>query len=577
MTGPGVQPDAARLQWIATNLHIITKAGTRVLLRPNPVQLRLHMAMQEQRERGLPVRLRLLKFRQFGGSTWLEAEGFYEVLKFPNWRAMAVSVDADSTDHIFGIAKVFEEDLPAGERRRKDATNRKEIKFSRPHRSQFISQTAGKISLGHSFTAQFLHASEIARWENAETQMAGLQEIVPLKAGTTIVQETTANGQGGYFYNAWREDVKRRRKHPEDYSGYLPIFVGWYMFPDYAIEPRAGTVFTRDERALQQKHSLTEAQLTWRRRKIEEMNGDLALFGEQYPACWEESFQASGNPVFSLDITARQALYVATSGVRRVVFDETAGSVEAVDTEEQQNTWLLWGAVRDGGDYAIGIDSMEGRLSDVNNPKSALDKDGMTVLDRTTGEVVAIYQGRTDQRELARQAWRAAVYFNEAYVGPEMPASMVLLGYFKERNYPNLYNRSIHEDRLAEGESEVLGWRTTALTRKWLVDDFIVAAKEGAVKVVFSDLLDEMRSFARNQNGRCEAMPGEHDDLLFSAMIALQVHKRCPMSAKAYRGDHTGGDEGPEPGHDVNDLAYAGAMDDLSDLDENEGDELYTE
>jgi hypothetical protein len=570
-----VQPDAERLQWIATNLHIITKAGTRVLLKPNPVQLRLHMAMQEQRCRGLPVRLDLLKFRQWGGSTWLEAEGYFEVLKYPNWRAMAVSVDADSTDHIFGMTKIFDEDLPAGQRRPKDATNRKEIRYSRPHRSQFIAQTAGKLSLGHSFTAQFLHCSEISRWENAETQMAGLQEIVPLKPGTTIVRETTANGQGGYFYDAWRDAVKWRRKHPEDFSRYLPIFVGWYMFPDYAIEPRPGTTFSRDERALQQKYRLTEAQLYWRQCKLAEMNGDLALFAEQYPSCWEEAFQSSGNPVFSSEIQTRQALYLATGGIRRIVFDETAGAVEVVDTDELQNSWLMRGSVRDDGDYAIGIDSMEGRLSDVNNPKSELDKDGITVLDRNTGEVVAIYQGRGDQKELARQAWRAAMYFNEAYVGPEMPASMVLLSHFKERNYPNLYNRAIHEDRITEGESEVLGWRTTSITRKWLVDDFLVAAKEAAVKVVFSELLDEMRSFVRNKNGRAEALPGEHDDLLFSAMIALQVHKRCPMSAKPYKGGHTGS-VGEERPRDLNDLSYAGALDDGSDLEEDEEDDLHT-
>lgn len=349
------------------------------------------------------------------------------------------------------------------------------------------------------------------------------------------------------------------------------------MFPDYAIEPHPGTVFSREERALQHKLNLTDAQLNWRRRKLEEMNGDLGLFQEQYPSCWEEAFQVSGNPVFSAEIQALQRLYVATGGLRRVVFDETSGAVEPVDTDEQMNTWLIREGPRQDHDYAIGIDSMEGRLSDVNNPKSELDTDGITVLDRNTGEVVAIYQGRTDQRELARQAYRAAVWYNEAFVGPEMPASMVLLGYFKERNYPNLYNRAIHEDRLSEGESEVLGWRTTSITRKWLVDDFVVATKEGGVKVVFPELLEEMQSFARNKNGRAEALPGEHDDLLFSAMIALQVHKRCPMSARPYRGELTDGDYDPEPARDVNDLAYAGAVDDLSDLEDEEDDEEWTQ
>lgn len=742
MSDSVVQPDVPILQWIASNLHIITKAGTRELLRPNAVQLRLHMSIQAQRSRGLPVRLRLLKFRQWGGclspetrvltsagrwkrigdveigeelvcvdergrggklcrctvldrwitrklayritmssgvqviasgdhrflgrrdydgrpiwrrvckeirtgsrgtapfglvvgdpirivarpwvkvgdlpgkcsgdaweeiveieplavqelvdiststrtfiaegvvshnSTWIEAEAFYEVWHNPNWRAMAVSVDADSTDHIFGMTKLFEEDMPASLRRPKDNTNRKEIKFSRPHRSQFLAQTAGKLSLGHSFTAQFVHASEIARWENAGTQMAGLQEIVPLKPGTTIIQETTANGQGGYFYDGWVEDIRRLRKHPDDLSGYLPIFVAWHMFPDYAMTPRPDTIFTRDERAIQKQCQLSDEQLYWRQMKLSEMNGDLGRFCEQYPSSWMEAFQTSGNPVFGPQTIATQAMYQGKQ-FRRVLFDEGGGKVTMESSDEQLNTWLIWSDVQEDHDYAIGIDTMEGRLSDVNNPRSLLDWDAVTIMDRNTGEFVAMYHGRGDQRELGEQALRAAIYYNEAYVAPEIPQSMVLLSYFKDRGYSYLYNRQRHEDRETEGESEVLGWRTTSITRKWLVEDMVVALKEASVKLIFPDLLDEMRGFVRDANGKPGHMPGEHDDLLFSAMIALQVHKHCPMSNRPYKEDHTGLDAEPEKNE--NKLARVGAVDDWdpitdSEEDENE-DDLHT-
>jgi len=264
----------------------------------------------------------------------------------------------------------------------------------------------------------------------------------------------------------------------------------------------------------------------------------------------------------------------------RILFEEKSGSVTAVPVEELGNIWLINARPRDGHDYAIGIDTMEGRISDVKNPKSNLDFDAIVVLDRNTGEVAAVYHGRGDQAELARQAFRAAVWYNEAYVAPEIPQSMILLNYFKERGYPYIYNRQRHEDRMSEGESEVLGWRTTAITRKWLVDDFVVALKEASVRLVFPELVEEMRGFVRDKNGRPGHLPGEHDDLLFAAMIAFQVHKRCPLATKQYESNYTGSDdESGEKDETLNSLAVVGAFDDepLGDDDDDAWGSLYTE
>ena len=574
-----VGPDEARLQWIQSNLQIITKDGHRVRLIPNVVQLRLHLAMQEQRVRGLPARIRLLKARQFGCSTWAAAEAFYEVHHNPNWNAMAISVDSDSTDHIFRMTRMFNEMLPPDEQLQVDNTNRKEIIFSRPHFSRFVSQTAGKMSLGRSFTAQFCHTSELAFWERAEVQVSGLEEIIPMRPGTTIIQETTANGQGGYFYNGFMDDLKRRRRDPNDYNGYLPVFFPWYVFPEYAIEPVAGAIFTSAERAMQRQYQLSDAQLYWWHLKLESKNGDLSLMEQEYPSSVVGAFQTSGNPVYSAEIVATQAMYLGHQ-FERILFEEKSGSVTAVPVEELGNIWLINARPRDGHDYAIGIDTMEGRISDVKNPKSNLDFDAIVVLDRNTGEVAAVYHGRGDQAELARQAFRAAVWYNEAYVAPEIPQSMILLNYFKERGYPYIYNRQRHEDRMSEGESEVLGWRTTAITRKWLVDDFVVALKEASVRLVFPELVEEMRGFVRDKNGRPGHLPGEHDDLLFAAMIAFQVHKRCPLATKQYESNYTGSDdESGEKDETLNSLAVVGAFDDepLGDDDDDAWGSLYTE
>jgi intein/homing endonuclease len=924
--------DLDRVFWIRNNLRIITKDGRLIRLEPNIGQMMLHNSVQLQRERGLPVRVKLLKPRQVGWTTWTIAEGFYEVYSKPNWKAMAVSVDSDSTDNIFKMARTYHEELPASLQRKMDNTNKKEIVYSRPHRSSIISQTAGKLSLGRSFMAQYLLCSEIAFWENAATQMSGLEDVVSLKPGTTIIQETTANGQGGYFYEGFWEAVDKRKRYPDDYSDYIPVFFPWYKFPEYAVEPSSGFVFTREDRSIQKRFDLTDAQLYWRHLKIKEKNGDVSLFMQEYPACvvagtrvgtnrgiipveqivagnvgtfgvvdhvyeqrpsqtyrlttelgyivegtedhpiflaegqplfpdWKETvplakciagmkialappmlaqeeyvekwreagvdcsvritpdwgrflgyfmgdgsyhsdtlsvvctrkdedvaadvdalirkllglnpkrrcvgshdggteirvgsqrlrsafgklgivelgkrktrrivkvpeciwrspraviveflrglfesdgfsnrqtgdvkffskyqefiddvqllllafgitskgtsvkklsgdgheymgrelrlrareallfhqrigfisarkrqngrtkcrdkqpdvlsdrvksvesvgvkitydltvrdghafdangikthntareaFQQSGNPVFPPELIAYQDSTVKEP--KRYLFDETSGVPKPELTDDSFSVWWILEMPKEGHSYSMGIDTAEGRLSDVNNPKSKLDMDGCSILDRSTGNYVAIYMGRGDQKELAVQAMRAAIFYNEAYVAPEIPQSMILLNYFKEHGYPNLYNRQRHEDRESETESEVLGWRTTAITRKWLVDDWITATKD-SLRVGFQQIVDQMRTFVRTSNGRPDHLPGEHDDLLISAMIAYQAHKRCPMSDLPMKTAHTGEAAAPEREDEDDDLARIGAVDDWipGEDDDDDNEEEYT-
>ncbi|GAI36006.1 unnamed protein product, partial [marine sediment metagenome] len=74
---------------------------------------------------------------------------------------------------------------------------------------------------------------EVAFWANAKTQLLGLLQEVPADPDTIIVQESTANGVGGAFYETYWQAVERLRNNPEDYAGYIPIFLPWQIFPEY--------------------------------------------------------------------------------------------------------------------------------------------------------------------------------------------------------------------------------------------------------------------------------------------------------------------------------------------------------
>ena len=522
------------LNWIAENLRIINKAGFLVPLEPNVGQYMLHSVMARQRAAGFPVRILLLKPRQVGWSTWTEAEAFFEINTIANRTALCTSADIDSTDMVFNMTKTFQNELPENLRRKTTASSRKEIVYSAPHRSKFITQTAGKDVLGRGGTIHFFHASEVAFWPKDKEGLAAVLQMIPNSIDTTVVLESTANGVGGAFYDMYQQALERL-KGGAGIEGYLPVFFPWFKFSEYKTMVHKGFKLYEDEEQLKQEYTLTDEQLFWRRLKIQELGGDESLFKQEYPSTSTEAFQTTGNPVFTKKMLDDQR-NKCTKDPRTCVF--VGEKIE--DVNRSLNCWKVAKLPKEGHQYCIGIDTMENRLSDVNDPKSLLDYDGAVILDRTSMEAVAIWHGRSDQKELGEQCLWAAKMYNTAWVAPEIPNGMTLLSLFKEDGYENIYNRQVHDEQLVIDDSENLGWRTTLVTRKWLVDNFLVILRDNAIRVMFSDIVDEMNTFIRDKTGKPIHSPSKHDDLLFGLMIAIQIHLRCPLNLIPYKDDSTG-------------------------------------
>lgn len=539
--------------WIRRNLKIIDKLGSLVGLEPNIGQLMLARMIMRQRRAGFPVRIILLKPRQVGWSTWCEAEGFQDINHKPNRTALVVSADTDSTDMVFRMTKLYQDQMTESLKLPTDGSNRKEIIYSAPHRSRFITQTAGKDVLGRGGTIHFFHGSEVAFWPRAKEGLAAVLQMVPSTPDTTVILESTANGVGGAFYDLFQQAVDRV-KTSDDLSGYIPVFFPWYKFPEYQTVPPKGFRCDEDEENLKKEFNLNNSQVFWRRLKIQELGGDEALFRQEYPATHIEAFQTSGNPVFTQKMLYYQKSFVKDE--RHIVFVKDG-------MENVNRSFNCWKIITPPTDhqYCLGIDTMEARLSDVQDPKSSLDCDGAVMFDRTTGEVAAAWHGRGDQSELGHQCLWAAQAYNDAWVAPEIPHSMVLLKIFKDVGYQNIYNRQVHDQRIVTQDSENLGWRTDLITRKWLVDDFLVALKDNSIRVCVKEIVDEMETFIRDKTGKAVHQPSKHDDLLFGLMIALQTHLRCPLNEVPYSEDYTGEDVETEERKSLKSFARVGVID----------------
>ena len=535
------------------NLKIKDKdTAALVPLHPNNAQYRVYNTMELQRQRNLPIRVLIAKARQEGVSTLIEALAFTMINFHENTQAQVVSADDDSTDQVFSMTKLFQEELPPGSKRPTVRSSRKEIAYRAPHRSKFMVQTAGKDVLGRGGTVQYFHGSEVAYWPHAKEGLIGSLQQVPDVPGTIVALESTGNGVGGEFYDRYVQAVAKLKANPQNYEGFLPIFLAWHTFSSYRTPLPEGFELepVEEEQGLQKKYGLDHQQLYWRRRTIaDKCGGDEVFFKQEYPSDWRECFQASGRSVFSQTMLNKWEDRCEPGST--CVFEDDEPRV----VYRSLNCWNIWSRPRPGHQYAIGIDSMEGVVSDKANERSDPDYHGAVIYNRTANEVSAVYHGRGDQQEFGEQCLRAAVFYNCAHTAMELPTGMVVLDVFKRADYPNIFHRQTHDERDSVDESDDLGWKTTTRTRPVMTNQLISFLRDSPPTAWSLDLVQEMRTFIWDKNGRPVHKPGGHDDLLFALMIAIQVHIRCPMDAVPYEYAMTGGGDisgkkrrGPEYG-----------------------------
>ncbi len=566
------------INWMASNLKIVTMEAELSPLRCNDAQLKVHNSLELQRKAGFPMRALVLKARREGVSTYTEGRFFYEINVRRMHNACVCSADIDATNKVFKMAKTFQDNMPAGLRRETDYSNRKEITYTAPHMSQLVAQTAGKGVLGRGGLTHYLHATEFAFWDNAKEQLGGASQEIPDDDGTIIVIESTANGVGGAFYDMFMQAYDDYR-HSRNLMNYLPIFLPWYIFGKYVAPAPAdfeiGKPHTygildewlEPEEELVRAFHCTKEQLMWRRWAIKnKCQGDLSLFKQEYPATLMEAFQSTGRPVFNHSVLDKQLEQCPKTG--RYGLFVGNNHPDYIDVHQSYNCWRMQVPVRQGHQYCMGIDTKEDRLSDPKDLKSKSDRHGVMIFDRTTNEFVCMFHGDIAQHELGEQCVLAARYYNNAWVAPEIPLGMQVLRIFTESGYENLYNRQIHDEQFIIEDSDNLGWRTTLISRKWMIDSFVSVLNN--IKLMFPALIEEMRTFVYDKNGKPTHMPGRHDDLLFGAMIAIQVHTRCPFSVLPYPYAFT--DEGGRK------VSYALNVSGCIDIDDDEEDEwLFTE
>ena len=136
--------------------------------------------------------------------------------------------------------------------------------------------------------------SEYAFWDNAQMHLAGIGSTVGDVPGTEIILESTANGLGNSFHELWQAAEAGQNE-------WIPIFLPWFIQPEYRAPVRPDFVLSDDDAKYQQAYGLDLEQMQWRANKIATYGkGFDWLFAQEFPATAAEAFQsATQNPLIS--------------------------------------------------------------------------------------------------------------------------------------------------------------------------------------------------------------------------------------------------------------------------------------
>lgn len=461
----------------------------------------------------------VLKSRQQGISSLILAMFALDFIMVENIKCVVISHEAGATQRLLDRVKYYLESLKRtfpGELPFELKYNSRSELRNELNNATFYIGTAGARAFGHGDTINNLHVSELSRWENQERTMIGLLQAVP-KSGRVIV-ETTANGYGNYFYNLWTKNTGKR-------DAFTTHFIPWFETQEYVMPWIEGVEFQTDgeygpELEIMNKFHLSKDQMSWRRWKIDQLNGNLDAFAEQFPSNPEEAFIVSGNPVWSPSMLKHYMLQSRDAiGVGNLV-----GFDNMITLEKNERGFLtLYETPKEFHQYVIGADVSEGKIVADGEDSRETDFSCAQVIDQTTFQQVGVWHGKIDPDLFGRELDLLGRYFNNALIAVERNSMGIApLTSLRQQNYPNLYYREKF-GLIVDKTTDELGWVTDHATKEIAISDTTRLLRDKRIGIYDAPTVQEMMSFVRGANGAAGAASSAHDDRVMALLIACEM------------------------------------------------------
>lgn len=525
---PITKPVPARLLPLISELKILTKDKQVARLGDvmNYAQLDFVRRCEEQLATRGQIRIVVLKARQIGISTIIEAINFVLAMLYDDFKAKIVSHEKDSATGILEMTKRYW-DTYAWKKHYTEKYNGL-THLSWTNKSDINVSTAANAKTGRSLTIHSLHASEVGFWPDPETLMTGLDQSIPTFGLNCIFLESTANGVGNYFHKKCTTAMKGE-------SEYEFVFYPWHEHPEYtaAYVPEDSRQhynvlgpLTEEEIKLREQFGLSDARLIWRRWAIQnKCQGDINKFHQEYPSTPHEAFISTGLNVFPLEDLIDH--YVPRKGKRGVLVRQG----NKVVFQENRLGWFTMFAEpsvdRDWGIYLCGADPTH---------TTAGDYACIQVINRRTLEQVGVYRRKIDPINFGKDLQLVGTYYNTALVAPEKTGpGYATVGCIVADNYYNVFTMTNVAKMPGKPVGEDLaGWMTSEVTKhlaishlKKLVLDPVIEIGGQKYGLVIHDevTLLEMRDYVTTKSGGYENSDGsDYDDGVMAFAIAVTAH-----------------------------------------------------
>ena len=514
-------------------LSIKTKDGQLIKLNLNTTQQKLFNKVQELRKAHKPVRIWLLKYRQGGISTEVEAIIYALTSQQPNRNSLIMADEEDKSEYLFQMSKLYQEELEKSHPHltpELKKSNAKVLEFDKIH-SQVIIETGRNIEAARAFTYQYVHLSEVAFFPDLKGVLDALNQSVPDHVDTMIFGETTANGMDE-FYKQWLRAIEGK-------TDWIPLFFGWYEMLEYSLPLQDGKLYPLDgvnfdadtslpkfehgEQELKHEFNLNDEQINWRRWAIvNKCQGSLNTFNREYPATWQEAFAMSGDLFFDRKGLAKQ-IKKRPIAIGEIFFqnlkwewrDLPHGRIELYERPE------------DGEQYIIAGDASEA----VNADEAAA-----VVLNKRSNSTAAIVAGQHAPEDLAMIEIALGNFYNQGLVAQENKGYGYQVNQLVNANYGNVYRKIVNKDGV-DTVTDELGFNTNSVTRPSMLAQFAEEVKNNSTTLNSDKLLSECQTFVikKDKDGKVtkiEAQQGYQDGLVICRAIASYVRNQYPYKVQ---------------------------------------------
>lgn len=524
----------------ATVKHKITAQDTHFVL--NAPQRRVAAVMERQRLAGRPIRMILLKARQWGGSTLVQMYmAWIQSCHRRNWHSLICAHVKDTSAGIRGmytkLLSCYPEELWEGD----------ESPVFKPfERTQNVREIAGRgcrVTIGSSEAQDSVrgsdyamaHLSETAFWpatrsRSPQSFIRAVCGAIALEPMTFIVMESTANGVGDYFHSEWL-----RCTNPDEPGDKEAVFVPWYEIEFYRCTPpdrRAFAASLGEYGRYLWSLGLSLDQIYWYTLKAREYPSEEEMQAE-FPTTDTEAFVTTSHGVFHNEhIAALRQTCTAPESVGELDYERRRFLPDA------GGCLKIWRMPEPGRDYVAAVDvGGRSRKSDwsviavLSHARDAEEKP----------EVVAQWRGHIDHDLLAARSIALASFYNTAllvvesntyetavYGGMEgnTDSNLFILNRVAEA-YPNVYRR-VSFDSVTRRTSSRVGFHTNRQTKALLIDGLIEAVREGSYTERDTEACNEFSTYELLPNGSYAAREGRHDDILMTRAMALYVLSTTP-------------------------------------------------